>query len=410
MATVIKMNNYTGKNAMKQTLILFLFLLASYPCSILGKAYPVLTSYKLQQRPTKKISRKSRNRNSNGSRIRRLNRNRNRTRNPQTPLIFSRTLSHFVIPSYKKDPASNSYTWEDKSPISFDELIISWNAKRPENGHITFWTSVKYGESWSPWHRMSTWGATQQRSFINKLHRLVHTKHVLIELQRKQKASAFRIKAVFHDGATIDNLHALFACCSQHQSFALKRVYENYPSYLIKGIPKISQMMLKHNRHQDICSSTSLSMVTAHFNKDPLAKNQYSRNQLHNYAVDFADNVHDYGIDIYGNWQLNAAEAYDACQGNVFFKVERLNSFDDLYNLIRQDIPVVVSVRKLKGGATPYENGHFLVVVGWNEQHRTVICHDPAFRGKIDRHYPINHFLHAWARSKNLSYIPIPKK
>ncbi len=324
-------------------------------------------------------------------------------------LLFSSTISHYITPPKDTERESNTYLWEDIAPIPFDELIISWNAKRPETGYITFWTSVQYGSSWSPWHRMATWGATKQRSFVNKLHQHVHTKHVLVELQRNKSASAFRVKAVFHDGATIDNLHAMFACCSYNNYFRPTRTLSNYPSYSIKGIPKISQMLLAHERYQDLCAPTSLSMVTTHFNQKFSSTSPTKKHEIYDYALEFADKVHDHGINIYGNWQLNAAQAYDACQGAVFFRVERLNSFDDLYTLLRKDIPVIVSVRRLKGGATPYANGHILVVVGWNQANKTVLCHDPAFKGRVTRAYPIHHFARAWALSKHLSYIPIPR-
>lgn len=330
---------------------------------------------------------------------------------PLKNVPFSRTLSHYVTQQTPLEPTkAQSYIWEDIAPIPFDELIISWNAKRPAKGYISFWTSVQYGSKWSPWHRMTLWGANRQRSFINKLHQHVHTKHVRVELQRNQSATAFRVKAVAHEGATLDNLHAIFACCSYHQHFKAAPTIINYPSYRIKGIPSISQMKLNHERHQDLCAPTSLSMVTSHFNQKFLSEMITSKRKIYNYAINFADKVHDHGIDIFGNWQFNAAQAYEACKGQVFFRVERLNSFDDLYSVLRRDIPVIVSVRRLKGGATPYTHGHILVVIGWNQEKKSIICLDPAFKKRIMREYPIHHFSQAWALSKNLSFIPIPKK
>ncbi len=363
------------------------------------------------RKPTRRIKRRSRNRPNNRRRI---------SSEPvvdtthRSQPIFSKTLSHFISLSNELDANVNSYIWEDIAPIPFDELIISWNAKRPEQGHITFWTSVQYGSQWSPWHRQASWGATKQRSFVNKLHQHVHTKHVRVELQRNQSACAFRVKAIFHDGATIDNLHAMFACCSYQSYFRPTRSHVNYPKLFESSnaieIPLISQMLIDHHRYQDLCAPTSLSMVTSHFNQKFLSTYPNSTDEFYDYALKFAGKVHDYGIDIYGNWQLNAAQAYDACEGAVFFRVERLNSFDDLYSLLRHKVPVIVSVRRLKGGATPYANGHILVVVGWNPETKSVVCHDPAFKGKeITHEYPLRDFSRAWALSKNLSYVAIPK-
>ena len=100
--------------------------------------------------------------------------------------------------------------------------------------------------------------------------------------------------------------------------------------------------------------------------------------------ADFADKVYDNGyLNIYGNWPLNVAAAHDATYGNVFFRVERLNFFDDLYKYLSKKIPVAVSVRKLRGGATSYSNGHLMVVVGWNKEKQCVLCIDPAFSTKF---------------------------
>jgi hypothetical protein len=89
-----------------------------------------------------------------------------------------------------------------------------------------------------------------------------------------------------------------------------------------------------------------------------------------------------------------------------------LNGFSDLYDLLKQKIPVVVSVRRLRGGATPYAHGHLLVVVGWNNARQRVLCVDPAFKGSknTQKAYPLKSFIQAWGSSTNLSYVPIIKE
>ena len=72
---------------------------------------------------------------------------------------------------------------------------------------------------------------------------------------------------------------------------------------------------------------------------------------------------------------------------------------------------MAVSVRRLRGGATPYASGHFLVVVGWNRQKRRVVCLDPAFGSNrlVLKAYRLQDFLRAWHRSMNLAYVPMPR-
>jgi hypothetical protein len=145
-------------------------------------------------------------------------------------------------------------------------------------------------------------------------------------------------------------------------------------------------------------------MIINYLQKDSLV--------LREFVPEFADKVHDDSyLDIYGNWLLNVAQAFDEMNGKAFFRVERLNNFEQLHNYLIKKIPVAVSVRgHLRGGAKVYDNGHFILVVGWNNKKQRVLCIDPAFSSsqKTLRAYAIKNFLQAWGTSRNLSYITIP--
>lgn len=303
--------------------------------------------------------------------------------------------------------------WEEPITNHFDELIVSWNAKRPVSGKILIYVSVFHQEGkkwkWSSWHKLAAWGQDSQRSFFDKRNYFVHTNYTRVEIKHKAKASGFRIKAVFVDGANPQCLKALFANHANLSKSRTSSPYFNMPTVLIKGVPCQSQMVLDHPRFTDLCSPTSLSIVVNYF-----------RHILHgemalpmeNFVVDFAEKVHDQGnLDVYGNWILNVPQAYDATHGDVFYTVQRLNGFSDLYALLKQKIPVVVSVRRLRGGATPYAHGHLLVVVGWNNAKQRVLCVDPAFKSSknTQKAYPLKSFVKAWGLSTNLSYVPIVK-
>ncbi len=325
---------------------------------------------------------------------------------------FSRTLSKFFDHEQDPIPESNYYVWQGESKIPFDELILSWNALRPAQGHITFYVSVKHEaeKDFSPWHRLAEWGSDSQKTFTNQLNPYVHTKYVKVEMQRDLVASAFKIKAVFSEGASKRSLNALFACISNMKMFRHNRSIPEKSSLLIKGVPQQSQMVVDHPRYKELCSPASTSMIVQYF-ANKLYGGMGSQ-RMQDYVYDFAEKVHDDGVlGIYGNWPLNVAQAHDASNGNIFYRVERLNNFAELYDYLSKEIPVAVSVRRLKGGATPYRGGHFMVVVGWDSTRNSVICIDPAFRGnrKTLKRYNLSHFLTAWALSRNLSYIPMPK-
>jgi hypothetical protein len=151
-------------------------------------------------------------------------------------------------------------------------------------------------------------------------------------------------------------------------------------------------------------------MMVSYFHKKHFGKRPHY--SMSDYALNFAKNVHDQGdLNVYGNWNLNTAHAFDAMQGQVYFSAQRLNSFYDLYHYLSSGVPVVVSVRKLKGGATPYASGHLLMVIGWNNKTQRVICLDPAFspHHATRKSYSLWAFIRAWGRSNNMSYVPMLK-
>ncbi len=323
--------------------------------------------------------------------------------------LFSFTRSKFFVDNdFERllGQQTPEIVWEEPTTDPFSELIMSWNALRPSQGYMAVWVSLKYKGQWRPWQRLAQWGPHFQKTFVNKLDGFAHTKHCRAEMQRRTVARGFRIKVAFHKGAEPKNLKALFACCSRPNKLRIVRPRRSLPSVAVRGVPRQSQMVLKHPRCGDLCSPVSTSMIIAYFYQNLLGV--MPRSSMYDFALDFASRAHDQGyLDIYGNWILNVAQAFDSSNGLVYFHVERLHSFYDLYHYLAQKVPVAVSVRRLRGGATPYANGHFMVVVGWNREKRCVLCLDPAFSRGILKAYRINDFLRAWSRSSNLAYVPM---
>ena len=318
---------------------------------------------------------------------------------------FSSSITHTVSPS----PHSSTYIWEQSASQSFSELIFSWNAIRPQRGRLSFFVSVKH-HHWSEWQKMAEWGTKIQKTFSNSKNRFVHPKHVRVEMQHGRLGNAFRIKVVAERGASLKNVKRLFACQANFNLFTVRRPTRPLRSVAIIGIPRQSQFNLEHDRAKDLCSPTSTAMVTRYFaNKLNAPKTTKS---LHDSTVWLANRVHDKGpVDMYGNWLFNVAQAYQASQGTVSYHVERLQSFEHLHSYLQRKLPVAVSIRgSLRGCAWPYNNGHFVVVMGWDNKRKRVLCLDPAFKDtkKMLRRYRLNDFLNAWGKSKNLSYVAVP--
>jgi hypothetical protein len=159
-------------------------------------------------------------------------------------------------------------------------------------------------------------------------------------------------------------------------------------------------MALSDPRNKRLCSPTALTAVIR------FLAPQHSLDPLQT-----AERVWDQTSDIYGNWALNVAEGYAQLQGKLFCWAERLSRFEQVLSSLHQKLPLVLSVRgPLPGSALPYENGHLLVVKGFNADTKQVLCMDPAFEtdAKTDVAYDLAPFIAAWQRRGQLAYVFVP--
>jgi len=328
---------------------------------------------------------------------------------------FSRCLS-VVIPrktqqitkhpnltiSMNDNTSQNSFLlWKRESPLPFSELILSWNALRPEQGKFLFWINIKHQTGWLGWKKIAEWGTNNQKTFYRKAHH-VHIKHVRAEMQNKQVGLAYQIKVESVGNADLRRIRALFANVANWHNFKKQTPDDSLPSTEIANITKQSQWWLDHPRKADLCSPTAIGTIAQYFAKDQKID-----------IASLADHVHDAALDIYGNWIFNVAQSFATTKGNVLYRVERLNNFAQLHRYLTKNIPVAVGIRgTLKGCAWPYVRGHFVVVICWDQKKRQVICLDSAFNKKAEivRHYPIDDFIRTWGVSRNLAYVPIPNR
>jgi hypothetical protein len=324
---------------------------------------------------------------------------------------FSSAIAKFFEEGFfdrKNLENKSEYIWQTKAKGPFSELILSWNAFRPQRyGKFSFFVSVKH-HNWSNWYKIAEWSSTSQQTFGYAKNPFVHCKYVRVEL-KKRKAEEFKIKVRAEKGAALKDLKALFVCLSDLDKFCINKPNKNFDSVVIKGVPVQSQMRVNHPRRCDLCSPTSLSMLVKYF-----AGYEKIEESLKDYVPMFAKRVHDDGpLNIYGNWSLNVAQAYESTNGDVFFRVQRLNGFNELYHYLNKKIPIAVSVRgPLKGAKSKYSKGHFMVVAGWDKKKQNLLCIDPAFSSnrKTMHAYKIDSFLQAWGASRNLSYVALPKE
>jgi len=276
------------------------------------------------------------------------------------------------------------HEWEH-APGSFDELLISWNARRPERGHFALDVSVLQGV-WSSWLPYAEWGDNFQRGFVEQADGI----RVDQDTVEAPGSRAFRIRVRAENGASMQEMRALHVCASCKQR---AEVFAVPDKSLHLPVPPISQMALDDPRRKRLCSPTSLTALLRYF---------APHNKFQPLAI--ADKVWDAGSDIYGNWVLNVAEGYAQLGGEYFCWAERLLNLKALF----ERLPVAISVRgPLAGSAEAYASGHLLVVKGFDAEKGEVLCMDPAFPtdAETDIRYPINDLDAAWQRRGRIAYV-----
>ena len=316
---------------------------------------------------------------------------------PTLSADFTKTYS-FDLP--EGDRRGKEFLWEIGASRLFEELILSWNGKRPEKGKWMFWVSVHQG-SWSPWIRYAEWGAHSQKTFKYAPQGSFVESYQDFVYPKDGQCDGFRIKVTAEEGADLSRFDTLYVCLSALSSLSIELPTEPLTSKLLSNVPRRSQIQLKHPRAQDLCSPTSTATAINYL----LGRKKVD-------PVEFAAKSHDDEFDIYGNWILNTAQAYHELSGQFRCRVERLPSFSFLHSYLMRNLPVVVSIRgPLPGSSRPHTFGHLICIVGYDSGPQKVLCIDPGFPDDEQTFvgYFLKDFLEAWNRRRNIAYLFEPK-
>ena len=311
---------------------------------------------------------------------------------------------NFIERDRKAHEKKKFLLFEQGNVAPFTQLIFSWNAFRPLQGHFSFLVQVRDAatKKWGVWHRMVEWGHNMQQSFLSKSDGFSSHIHVRLETDDKKPADGFKIKVEPHNCASLGLVQGVSVAFSNFNLFKPQphhAIDQELASVHLADMPTISQFALEHDDKGRICSPVSCSMV-AHY-----------LTGKYNDPLDFAVAAFDTGLGVYGSWPCNMAHAFEECDGKVNFFVRRMNSFKDVHQQLMQGMPVVVSVRgTLPGAFKPFPQGHLMVIVGWDSNTREVLCHDPACESDemVFKRYPLEEFLRAWECSHRLAYVAEP--
>ena len=319
--------------------------------------------------------------------------NRMEFRKKSNGFIFLLLLNTLKLEAHMMHQKNSTTEWKEENLPEFDELILSWNAQRPTTGKYLFYIRLKV-EDWSPWLLYASWGCDGQTSYLQTAKDTpLKVCQDIVGVMEGKKASGFHIKIT--QDASLDHIRSLHVYTnSDARQENEYKISCSSPIYL--EIPSLSQMMLNHSRHKDLCSPTTTTAVVRY---------------LSNRAIDpihFAQWVWDRGFDLFGHWVFNVAQASAELGEKWECWVERLNGFDDIYQRLLQKTPVIVSVRgPLEGSACPYSQGHLMAVIGYDPCQQQVLCMDPAFPSHDQTHvrYHLPSFLQAWNRRGKIAYI-----
>lgn len=264
----------------------------------------------------------------------------------------------------------------------FDEMMISWNGARPKAGVMNVYARV-FLDGWTRWLKYAAWEPNSQSSNRDQTG-CVKVFQDAFEVLHGNKASGFHIK--------VDPPMRLHVYTNSEAGSS--NLLPMAPVHL--KVSGLSQITVPHPRKNSICSPTSTTAVIRYLTQKAID------------PANFADRVRDFEFDIFGNWVLNIAESSIHLGPSWNAWVERLRGMEDIYARLLVDTPVVVSVRgPLPGSAQPYQQGHLIVVAGFDPFEKKVYCMDPAFETdeKTLVQYKLDDFLMAWERRGKVAYI-----
>ena len=296
---------------------------------------------------------------------------------------------------------------EIKSPIGWNQLVLSWNAKpvpgtflRIEARAIQSGHKTKF-YSWGQWSPDDI--IFQRSSVTNQTDADGDVRADTLALKQLANAVQVRLTLGGTNGAlpTLKFLGLSF-CNTQIKTEPLR---PNRASWG-KEIPVVERSQQSYPGGSGWCSPTSLSMALARWGSIS------NRADWNLDAPEVAAGAADHGFKfLTGNWSFNTAfagslDGMRAC-------VTRFSDISELEDWIAAGIPVVISARYdlLQDGRADDFSGHLTVCRGFTEN-GDLIINDPWTDLKVEsvRHiYKRENVRRAWATSHNTVYLVYPE-
>jgi len=306
----------------------------------------------------------------------------------------------------EKTPGTNSGETILTSPeitahLTWDELVVSWNAEMPDGAYIKVEAQAIYDEKATKYYTMGLWSADPTRHPRESVpHQKDEQGDVSTDtLILKQPCERLQVRLTL--GGDSENkpklkLLGLALTDSKSNSSAL----EPHKAAWGKTIPVPERSQMAYPNGGVLCSPTTVSMLLSYWSKTLQQPN------LDCDVPEVAKGVFDEKWKGAGNWPFNMA--YAGAFPGMRAYVSRFSDVSELEDWIAAGLPVGLSLDydRLRGKG-PGPNGHLVVCVGFT-QDGDVILNDPGTSKNVRKIFPRKSLIYAWAYSRNTVYLIYP--
>ena len=297
---------------------------------------------------------------------------------------------------------------ELKTPIPWDELVISWNAATPPGTGLQLEARAMYPGRATQYYTLGFWSeetAGQRReSVTGQKDEDGDVKTDTLVLKLPTDRLQLRVSLFGADERTVPRLKLIGLSLLDSKAAWISQPPNKTAWGRSLPVPERSQLSTPGGR--EWCSPTAVSMVLAYWSA--LMK----RPELDVNVSDVAAGVYDPNWPGTGNWPFNAAFAgsFEGMRGCVV----RLADVAELEALVAARVPPIVSVSydALYARLPDKGNGHLVVCAGFTDKGDVVINDPWADFAKGDTVRQVvsrENFVKAWRHSHQTIYLIRPE-
>ena len=291
---------------------------------------------------------------------------------------------------------------EIRARISWDELIVSWNADMPAGAYLKVEVRAIYPDRATGFYIMGLWSGDPARhpreSVPNQEDADGNVDTDTLALQ--QPAGRLQLRLTL-GGDTGQKPRMKFVSVSLLNSkVALAPLPPNRDAWgKTIDVPERSQMAYENG--DVLCSPATVSMLLVYWSKK-LKQPCFDRD-----VPEVVKGVFDPKWEGTGNWVFNTA--YAGSFKGMRACAARLSDVAELEDWIARGLPVGLSVcyNRLRGKSRE-PSGHLVVCVGFTKT-GDVIVNDPGTRDNVRKVFPRANLIDAWAYQNNAVYLIYPK-